>query len=94
MFSGQTSVLLGRCVGPYAGAEFFVWTERNGLSWPLNHALTWYILAILAFLLLKLSRLLPLSAERKKMNDDFDQFSTPTQEQTEPLLHHDRHHGN
>ena len=94
LFSGQTSVLLGRCIGPYAGAEFFMWTERNGLSWPLNHALTWYILAILAFLLLKLSRLLPLSAERKKVNNDFDQTSTPSQEQTEPLLHRGRHRGN
>jgi hypothetical protein len=84
---------MGRFVGPYAGAELFVWSERNGYGWPFNYAFSWYILGFVSFLTLQLCRQLPSSMEKKKV------VSHPSSaggddlfvDQEEPLLYEDSH---
>jgi MFS family permease len=63
---GQTCNSLGRFIGPYAAATMFAWTETNRRRWPFNFALSWYTLALLALVIIKLSRALPVSIEWKK----------------------------
>ncbi len=63
---GQTCASLGRLLGPLFGAPLFAWSEGNGLPWPLNYCLTWYLLCVLMLSTAQMSSFLPRSIERQK----------------------------
>jgi hypothetical protein len=63
---GQTFAALGRMCGPYLGATLFAWTEVSHKSWPLNYALTWYLMAGLSFVASQLGGYFSRSIQRRK----------------------------
>lgn len=68
---GQTCASIGRLTGPYIGSVVFAWSETNGLAWPCNHYLVFYILAVLAAVSYQYSTLLPKSIQRRKREPKF-----------------------
>lgn len=68
---GQTCASLGRLSGPYLGSVLFAWSETNGLEWPFNQFLVYYLLAVLAVLIYQYSFLLPKSIQRRKREPKF-----------------------
>lgn len=63
---GQTFASLGRLMGPFSGATIFAWSENNGLGWPLNFYLAFYLMAIIGFGNWFMANHLPLSIQRRK----------------------------
>ena len=63
---GQTFAALGRLTAPAIGANLFAWSENNGLTWPLNYALCWYVVAGMAIIGTHLVYNLPKSIIRRK----------------------------
>jgi len=60
---GQTLVAVGRMLGPTIGSLVFAWSMNNGLTWPLDFHLTWYLLAIIGSLAFYMVYRLPLTIE-------------------------------
>ncbi|XP_078602625.1 uncharacterized protein LOC144876815 isoform X3 [Branchiostoma floridae x Branchiostoma japonicum] len=58
----QTLAALSRLVGPAASANLFAWTTDNGMSWPMDHHLTFYLLTVLCLLVMFLCTRLPASS--------------------------------
>ena len=42
---GQSCASIGRMVGPYFGGNLFAYTASSGMNWPLNYALTFYVIS-------------------------------------------------
>lgn len=63
---GQTFAALGRLVGPYLGGILFAWSETNGLGWPCNYALAFYLTGALSMFNANLSKFFPRSIHRRK----------------------------
>ncbi|XP_035681602.1 uncharacterized protein LOC118419347 [Branchiostoma floridae] len=57
----QTLAALSRLVGPAVSANLFAWTTDNGMSWPMDHHLTFYLLTVLCLLVMFLCTRLPAS---------------------------------
>lgn len=68
---GQTCASLGRLSGPYLGSVLFAWSETNGLEWPFNQFLVYYVLTVLAVIIYQYSFLLPKSIQRRKREPKF-----------------------
>eukprot|EP01032_Pedospumella_encystans_P011350 gene11350-13201_t len=68
---GQTCASLGRLSGPYLGSVLFAWSETNGMEWPFNQYLVYYLLALLCLLIYQYSFLLPKSIQRRKREPKF-----------------------
>uniref|UniRef100_A0A7S3HCF8 Major facilitator superfamily (MFS) profile domain-containing protein n=1 Tax=Spumella elongata TaxID=89044 RepID=A0A7S3HCF8_9STRA len=68
---GQTCASLGRLSGPYLGSVLFAWSETNGMEWPFNQYLVYYLLALLCVLIYQYSFLLPKSIQRRKREPKF-----------------------
>ncbi|XP_078692929.1 uncharacterized protein LOC144922758 isoform X2 [Branchiostoma floridae x Branchiostoma belcheri] len=58
----QTLAALSRLVGPAVSANLFAWTTDNGLPWPLDHHLSFYLVAVLCILVVVLCASLPASS--------------------------------
>ncbi|XP_078692924.1 uncharacterized protein LOC144922756 isoform X2 [Branchiostoma floridae x Branchiostoma belcheri] len=58
----QTLAALSRLVGPAVSANLFAWTTDNGLPWPLDHHLSFYLVAVLCILVAVLCASLPASS--------------------------------
>ncbi|XP_035695957.1 probable peptide/nitrate transporter At3g43790 isoform X2 [Branchiostoma floridae] len=58
----QTLASLAMLVGPAVSANLFAWTTDNGMSWPLNHHLSFYLLTVLCLLMVFLCTRLPASS--------------------------------
>ncbi|XP_019646034.1 PREDICTED: uncharacterized protein LOC109486607 [Branchiostoma belcheri] len=58
----QTLAALSRLVGPAVSANLFAWTTDNGLPWPLDHHLSFYLVAVLCVLVAVLCASLPASS--------------------------------
>lgn len=63
---GQTFASLGRAIGPVVGGFLFAWSETSGYPWPLDYSCTFYVLSLLAIVLMWFTCHLPRSIERKK----------------------------
>ena len=63
---GQTFASAGRLIGPVAGGSLFAWTESNKLMWPLNYALVWIVVSVLAVYIYRLSFRLPKKILKKR----------------------------
>lgn len=63
---GQTFAAFGRFLGPYIGSTLFAWTETSAHSWPLNYALTWYLVAALSVASGQLAGFFSRSIQRRK----------------------------
>jgi MFS family permease len=63
---GQTFASLGRLIGPYCGANLFAWSEDNGLNWPFNYYLVFYLIAVISLVSLYVAYMLPRTIERRK----------------------------
>lgn len=73
---GQTSASLGRMCGPAVSGVVFAWSQRNGLSWPLNFHLMFDVIALLAICNALLTRSLSPSLDRKKQEPGLPSPST------------------
>ncbi|XP_078589107.1 uncharacterized protein LOC144869568 isoform X2 [Branchiostoma floridae x Branchiostoma japonicum] len=58
----QTLAALSRLIGPAVSANMFAWTTDNGLPWPLDHHLSFYILLVFCLLMAFLCTRLPASS--------------------------------
>ncbi|KAI8519480.1 hypothetical protein Bbelb_027370 [Branchiostoma belcheri] len=68
----QTLAALSRLVGPAVSANLFAWTTDNGLPWPLDHHLSFYLVAVLCLLLAVLCASLPASSNLPRAVQDTD----------------------
>ncbi|XP_070559102.1 uncharacterized protein [Ptychodera flava] len=66
----QSMTAAFRSLGPPAGGNFFAWTEDNGLPWPLDYHLTFYLLFVLLNVGCGICFLLPNSINKKRQDDD------------------------
>ncbi|XP_078669282.1 uncharacterized protein LOC144910269 isoform X1 [Branchiostoma floridae x Branchiostoma belcheri] len=55
----QTLAALSRLVGPAVSANLFAWTTDNGLPWPLDHHMSFYLLVVSCLLMAFLCTRLP-----------------------------------
>ena len=74
---GQTFAAMGRMCGPYVGSMVFAWSETNGLSWPLDYAFTWYLVAILSIWSGSLVNQFPRSIQRRKREPKRLRYAQP-----------------
>ncbi|XP_066292058.1 uncharacterized protein [Branchiostoma lanceolatum] len=58
----QTLAGLARLVGPAVSGNLFAWTTDNGMPWPLDHHLAFYLLIVLCLLMVFLCTRLPASS--------------------------------
>ena len=58
-------VALARACGPTYGGSLFAWSDTNGLAWPFDFHFTFYMCAIVVFIMMFLSSLLPESVNLK-----------------------------
>ena len=90
---GQTCASIGRLTGPYLGSVLFAWSEMNGLNWPFNQYLVFYLLSLLVFLIYHYSLLLPKSLQRRKREpklrtwEEGDEQLHKLQQQTQDGIH-------
>jgi MFS family permease len=71
---GQTCASIGRLAGPYLGSVLFAWSETNGLQWPFDQYLVFYLLAALGMGTYQYSRYLPRSIHRRKREPKFQNW--------------------
>ncbi|CAH1259368.1 Hypp2264 [Branchiostoma lanceolatum] len=55
----QTMAALSRLIGPAVSANLFAWTTDNGLPWPLDHHLSFYLLVVICLVMVILCIRLP-----------------------------------
>ena len=83
---GQSVAATGRFIGPWAGdshafasapqlecagASLFAWSQSNGLSWPFNFHLTFYVMsAVMVFASAVCACVLPQTLDRKKISSN------------------------
>eukprot|EP00053_Salpingoeca_punica_P013965 m.126810 g.126810 ORF g.126810 m.126810 type:complete len:686 (-) comp16347_c1_seq7:1199-3256(-) len=65
---GQSMASLGRMIGPAIGGVAFAWSENNGFGWPFDFHFVWHCISMVALGAYCLSRLLPLSIDKKPEN--------------------------
>ena len=85
---GQSVAATGRFIGPWAGdshafasasqlecagASLFAWSKSNGLSWPFNFHLTFYVMSavmVFSFAPAVCACVLPRTLDRKKISSN------------------------
>ena len=65
----QSLVALTRMTGPTLGGSAFAWSESNGLGWPFDFHLMWYLVAATGVSGAYLSKTLPQSVEKQFVED-------------------------
>eukprot|EP00058_Branchiostoma_floridae_P009004 XP_002594492.1 hypothetical protein BRAFLDRAFT_124963 [Branchiostoma floridae] len=65
----QSFVALARLLGPIVGGNLFAWTTENGLPWPLNFHLVFYLAVLIDVIILCLTLLLPDSINKPRVED-------------------------
>jgi hypothetical protein len=74
---GQTFAALGRLSAPFIGSNLFAWSETNGLAWPLNFSLCWYVISGLALWSSSLVHNFPKSIQRRKREPKRARYASP-----------------
>ncbi|XP_078676973.1 uncharacterized protein LOC144913820 isoform X1 [Branchiostoma floridae x Branchiostoma belcheri] len=81
----QSLVALARLLGPIVGGNLFAWTTDNGLPWPLNFHLAFYLAALINILILCLTLLLPNSINKPRTEDIGEEVEEDFIEETSVL---------
>jgi len=68
---GQTFASIGRLSGPYLGSYLFAWSNTNGLDWPLNYYLVFYVLCAICIANYNYTLSLPRSIQRRRREPKF-----------------------
>ncbi|XP_019636954.1 PREDICTED: probable peptide/nitrate transporter At3g43790 [Branchiostoma belcheri] len=63
----QILASLMRLAGPVTSANLFAWSNDNGLPWPLDHHLGFYVVAVLCLLMAVLCASLPASINKPRI---------------------------
>ncbi|XP_078697185.1 uncharacterized protein LOC144925145 [Branchiostoma floridae x Branchiostoma belcheri] len=63
----QTMASLLKLLGPAVSANLFAWTNDNGLPWPLDHHLVFYVAAVLCLLMAVICASLPASINNPRV---------------------------
>ncbi|KAI8516897.1 hypothetical protein Bbelb_054780, partial [Branchiostoma belcheri] len=63
----QTMASLLKFLGPAVSANLFAWTSDNGLPWPLDHHLVFYVAAVLCLLMAVICASLPASINNPRV---------------------------
>ncbi|XP_078597830.1 uncharacterized protein LOC144873911 [Branchiostoma floridae x Branchiostoma japonicum] len=65
----QSLVAFARLLGPLIGGNLYAWTSGNGLSWPLNFHLAFYLAVLIDVIILCLTLILPDSINKPRVED-------------------------
>ncbi|XP_064385510.1 uncharacterized protein LOC135334305 isoform X2 [Halichondria panicea] len=80
----QALAAVGNSIGPVASAPIFAWSEKTGLSWPLNFHFMFDLMIISAALIFALSFFLPKSIEYRRELPPPEPSATPEISTPEP----------
>ncbi|XP_066285071.1 uncharacterized protein [Branchiostoma lanceolatum] len=87
----QSLVALARLLGPIVGGNLFAWTTENGLPWPLNFHLAFYLAALVNVIILCLTLTLPDSINKPRMEDIGEDMEGDIIDDTSVLCNHGEH---